>query len=222
MKRVIYILGACLALGGAVACGSSTTSSSSGGGGGGNTLPSGTLGGVAFTPVDGVAVSLPVRSCVFGGVNTSATAMLIAFTNVPNSCSAFQAVGACNDKANATLVSVTIEKANVLGGTASAIGPGTYVLNNGPPTPDASGYFTRTNLNYSKTNATCVDAAASVTPTSGSVTLTSVTSSQVAGSVTVAFSDGSSFSGSFDVAICGVSFNVCDAGNCTGTGTCVP
>jgi hypothetical protein len=220
MKRVIYILGACLALGGAVACGSST--SSSGGGGGGTTLPSGTLGGAAFTPVDGVAVWLPARTCTFGGATVSATAMLLAFTNVPSSCSAYQTVGACNDKANAIVVSAAIEKGNVSGGTASTIGPGTYSLTNGTVTPDASGNFTRTNLSYSKTNATCVNAASLVNPTSGSVTITSLTSSQVTGSVTVAFSDGSSFSGNFDVAICGVSFNVCDVGSCSGTGTCVP
>jgi hypothetical protein len=221
MKRVIYILGAYLALGGAVACGSSTSTSSSGGGGGGNTLPAGTLGGAAFTPVDGVAVSLPTSPCNFSGTSLSATAMLLAFTNVPSTCSAFQAVGACNDKANAILVSVAIARTNA-SGTASAIGPGTYSLTTGTVTPDASGNLTRTNLNYSKTNATCVDAASSVTPTSGSVTITSVTSSRVTGSVTMAFSDGSSFSGNFDVAICGVSFNVCDVGSCSGTGTCVP
>ena len=220
MKRVISILGACLALGGTVACGSGT--STSGGGGAGNTLPSGTLGGVGFTPVDGVALLLPVRTCTFSGASVSATAMLLAFTNVPSTCSAFQVVGACNDKASAILVSVAIEKGNASGGTASAIGPGTYGLTIGPPTPDASGNFTRTNLNYSKTNATCVDAASSVTPTSGSVTITSLTSSQVTGSVTAAFSDGSTFSGNFDVPICGVSFNVCDVGSCSGTGTCVP
>jgi hypothetical protein len=219
MKRVIYILGACLALGGAVACGSGTSSSS--GGGGGNTLPSGTLGGAAFTPVDGVAVLLPTSPCNISGTSLSATAMLLAFTNVPSTCSAFQAVGACNDKANAILVSVAIARTNV-SGTASAIGPGTYSLTTGTVTPDGSGNVTRTNLNYSKTNATCVDAAASVTPTSGSVTITSLTSSRVTGSLTMAFSDGSSFSGTFDMAICGVSFNVCDVGSCSGTGTCVP
>ena len=199
------------------ACGSSDNS----GGGGGGSLPSGTLGGTAFTPADATAVALAPKTCTISGVSVSASALALIFTNVASTCSAFQAVGACNDKANATAIFAEIAKGNISGTAVTAIGPGTYPLSTGNPTPDASGNFTFTSINYSKTNATCVDAASSVSATSGSVTLTSVTPA-VAGSITVAFSDGSSFSGNFSsLALCGVSFDVCSLESCSGPGTCV-
>ena len=200
------------------ACGSSANS---GGGGGAGSLPSGTLGGAAFTPVDAAAVALAPKTCTISGVSASASALGLIFSNVPSTCSAYQAVGACNDKANATAVVAEIAKANVTGTAVTAIGPGTYPLSTGNPTLDASGNATFTSIIYSKTNAACVDAASSVQATSGAVTLTSVTPA-VTGSITVTFSDGSSFSGSFgSLALCSVSFDVCSLESCSGPSTCV-
>jgi hypothetical protein len=214
-------IGAALVL---AACGSSSSDSSGnggGGGGGGSTLPTGTLGGVAFTPVDGLAFSFAPTSCTVQGFNVGMTALGLAFTSVAGSCSVFQAVGACNDKANATLVSAIFSKVST-SGTASAIVPGTYALTTGQPLPDASGNMAVTSMNYTKTNATCVNAAASVTATSGSLTIATITTTRVTGSLNVAFSDGSTFGGNFDVALCSAPFNVCDMQSCGNSGTCIP
>jgi hypothetical protein len=208
-----------------VGCGSSSSDGSStggGGGGGGGTLPSGTLAGTAFTPVDGTAAVLPPTACSVAGTGVNGNAVAIVFTNLAGTCSAYQAVGACNDKANATVVSAIVARVNVTGGTATAIGPGTYALTPGTPFPDASGNVNYTFIGYSKTNATCVNAAASVTATSGTVTISTLTGTRATGSLTVAFSDGSTFSGPFDVALCSVSFDVCALQSCTGPPSCIP
>jgi hypothetical protein len=211
-----------------VGCGSSSSDGSStgggggGGGGGGNTLPSGTLAGTAFTPADGTAAVLPPTSCSVAGTGVNGNGVAIVFTNVAGTSGTYQSVGACNDKANATVVSAIVARVNVTGGTAAAIGPGTYTLTPGTPFPDASGNVNYTFLGYSKTNATCVNAAASVTATSGTVTISTLTGTRATGSLTVAFSDGSTFSGPFDVALCNVSFDVCALQSCTGPASCIP
>jgi hypothetical protein len=208
-----------------VGCGSSSSDGSStggGGGGGGGTLPSGTLAGTAFTPADGTAAVLPPTACSVAGTSVNGTAVTMVFSSITSTCTTYQALGACNDKANVTVVTAGIARVNAAGGTASAIGPGTYNLTTGTPVPDATGNYNYVFLGYSRTNATCVNAAATVTATSGSITITSITATRATGSINIAFSDGSTFSGPFDVALCSVSFNVCALQSCTGPASCIP
>jgi hypothetical protein len=219
--RKLFVLSVAVAL---AACGSSSSSTSSGGGGDAN--PTGTLAGAAFSPTSSLAAVYPQASCPIPGttppVSVSATALVLGFTSLSNSCSVYQAIGVCDQKANMVGVMAQVARANIYGASV-ALTPGTYALNPNP-SPDAQGNLAIADFAYVKTNATCVDAAGSVTATAGSVTIASITATRATGSMSVTFSDSSTFSGSFDVAICPVTGSICSmiASTCSGTPTCVP
>jgi hypothetical protein len=84
---------------------------------------------------------------------------------------------------------------------------------------DVNGNFTQASINYIKTNATCIPQS-SITTTAGSVIISTISATRVTGSISATFSDGSSYSGPFDVPICADSTSVCSfVNNTCGTGT---
>lgn len=217
----LMMLGVALTMAG---CGSSSGGSGGtpgGGGGAGFTAPSGSLGGTAFTATGAIGIAYTPAVCTIGGT-VGFTMLQVLFTNVPNLCSAYLAVGQCSDKANLVAVNAGVQRYKP-GGATTALTAGTYPLTLTTPAADANGNYTQTFIGYMKTNVTCVDAAAAVTTTAGSLTISTISATRVTGSLTATFSDGGSYSGPFDVPICADSTSICTMMNgCTGTPACVP
>lgn len=177
------------------------------------TLPNMTLGGAGFTAADGIAVTVAPRTCGGGGV----TGLVLVFTSLPNTCGVAQGIGACNEKASATVASIRVVRVN-LTSAVGAIGAGTYTYS-ASPAPDASGNIVSIEADYTKTNATCGHTAASSTLSAATVTVTSATATRVAGTASATFTDGSTVSGVFDLPTCAMTIDPCV--NC-GTPACIP
>ncbi len=184
---------------------------------------SGTIFGQPFTPVDASALVLSQASCSFEGTTASATGLVVGFGSFSGLCDFVTQNKTCGTKANATLVNLLLVRANVIGGTASAVQPGTYTISATTPTPDAQGNITVAQVVPTKTDAACATPPSTPTATGGTITIGTV-SARVTGSADVTFSDGGRVSGTFDVPVCGFQTDVCTAlsgGDCT-TETCVP
>ncbi len=201
-----------------VACGSS---------GGGTGALSGTLAGAPFNPIEGGALIVPPTDCTVSlpGVGTSNvhfSGLLIGFGSYAGLCNFITTNGQCAEKANATLVNVEIVKGG-LSQTQNAVGPGTYPVTTGNPTPDANGNFKIAAGAYNKASTTCASTSAS-DANAGAITVSSVTSTTVTGSVAdLVFADASHLNGDFTVPICNFSFNLCALLNNTCTSTpCLP
>jgi hypothetical protein len=172
----------------------------------------GTVLGQPFDPSDGAAVRLTEEVCLFetdlADVEANASALLVGFGTYGGLCDVAQQTQACGGKANATTVSVLVLRANVLGGAAGAVEPGTYSISLESPTPDAQGRITFATALVSRTDAACADTSGAVEPTGGSVTIDRI-SDRVTGNANVTFTDGGSVSGPFDVPFCAFSTDVC-------------
>ena len=185
-----------------VACGGSTAS----GGGGGTGTVSGAVSGTSFTPVSAFAAFQaagsstncevsPDGGSVCTASSSSGQALLIALTNqAAGSCSALVAdITSKQEPSIANLDALALIVAN----EAADLTPGTYpVVTTGNPTSGSLGEF-------QTTTATC-GVGVSQQSTGGSVTLTSVSASAVAGSYSVTFGTEGTLSGTFNVDICAI------------------
>src|SRR5512133_859822 len=79
---------------------------------------SGTVLGQPFTAADATAVVLSRASCAFDGITASATGLVLGFSSFAGLCSFATQGQLCADKANATVVTALIVRANVLGTAA--------------------------------------------------------------------------------------------------------
>ncbi|WP_041448317.1 hypothetical protein [Anaeromyxobacter sp. Fw109-5] len=198
------------------------------GGGGGPAGLRGTVLGQPFEPSDGAALRLTEEACLFetelSDVEANASALLVGFGTFGGLCDVARQTQACGGKANATTVSVLVLRANVLGGAAGAVEPGTYPISRETPVPDAQGRLTFATALVSRTDATCADTSGAVEPTGGSITIDRL-SERVTGNASVTFTDGGSVSGPFDVPFCAFSTDVCTglgAGCGAANEICVP
>jgi hypothetical protein len=187
----------------------------------GPTLPSGTVLGKSFTPVEGSVIVLDGGTCTFGNVQASTTGLLLGFGSFSGMCSLVTTTNWCGAKANGTIVSGFVVRANAVGGTASALG--TYPVSAATPAPDAQGNVVFAQGFITRWDATCNVTSGFLPATAGTIRIDSITSTRVAGNVDLTFDDGSRLSGPFDVARCGFQLDVCTAmvgGSCV-TPTCV-
>jgi hypothetical protein len=191
---------------------------SSGGGGGGYTAPTGTLAGDSFTPAGTMAVVYAPAVCTGPGGSESDTRIGLMFTNVPSVCSGFLAAR-CDNRANMTAVVAFVQRYKQSGAT-TALTAGIYPLTLTAPVADANGNYTNTFISYQKFSATCAVTVTSGTATAGGVTIGSISATRVTGSISATFSDGSSYSGAFDVPVCADPMSVCSG--CSGAPACVP
>jgi len=189
----------CMALAlSALSC-SSGSSSDMGGG-----QLSGVLQGAAFNPAEGGAVVIPPGNC-----DTSFySALILGFSATSGLCTYAQEAMLCDARASDTILTVGV--VDVGTGAQTPVGPGTYTIG-GSSSRQVTASFT-------KTDATCTDSVPGTVTASGTVTLSTITASRVAGSVDLTFSDGSHAQGSFDVALCSVTVDFC--GVISGTCTC--
>jgi hypothetical protein len=165
---------------GAAACGGS----SGNGGSGGSASVQGQIGGGSVPTTDTIGV---VGTQTTGGTTPAAVAYAgVVITNVANSCALSQ--GHHNPPSTTSLVlSVAVEGA--------AVPPGTYAVG-------ASGK-TAVDAQFVRTTATCTSESASVAA-SGSVTLTTVSSTTLQGSFDITMGSGEHLSGTFTGPVCAV------------------
>jgi hypothetical protein len=169
---------------------------------------SGTAAGQPFTAADISALSLSQETCELAGVSASATGLLLGFGTFQGLCTFVTQNQGCANKANATIVTALIVRANVLGGNPGPVGPGTYVVGGSTPLPDAQGNVTIPQALVVRNDATCQDTSGTPTATSGTIQITSA-GARIAGTVDLTFEDGGRVTGSFDVPACGFQTDVC-------------
>jgi len=197
MKRTLT-----LAVMGAVVAACGGGGGSGGGGGGGSS----TQIGFVIPPTDCTSESI-------------AGVVVLVATNrsIDNACT--QASNACVEYKNLDSLALIVANYDV-GGTATAVGPGTYPLT--APAIATSG--TLAIAGVGQTDANCNDVGPSGSAT-GSITITSVTASAVSGSYDVTVGSDH-LTGSIDATICTTAFagDVCSGsvgGTCTGTTQCI-
>ena len=121
------------------------------------------------------------------------------------------------------LWSLIIVNYDTTGGTPPPVAPGTYTMNSPPP-------GTLVEVGYDMTDASCNSTAggSSYNP-SGTVTITTITATNITGSYDIVVFDGQHLTGNFDVAVCDSlnSFDICaiNSGHfvdpCSGTTQCI-
>lgn len=171
-----------------------------------------------FTPVDAAAVLSTDNGCDIPFVGpTAASGAALIFSSVGGACSFAQSlVNLCGAKANATLLEVVVANGVVGGTTAPPLVTGTYAYLATPPT----GAFRAALGTAARLGDACAALPGSpLDVVGGSVTLTAVSPSRVAGSLDLRFEDGSVHQAPFDVAVCPVALDLCAA---VTPGTCLP
>ena len=221
-----------------IACGGATTGTLGDGGGGGGNDPgpsgggnsaTGSVSGTGFTVASEVAVlGTATMDCSSGGSGSSSSSsgagagsstsssgggttctssgqiVEVVLTNRADAtCSVAQQAQASNEQlqfASFDELAVIVENVN------GDVTPGTY-----PIVAQNSNATVGSGVEFQTTNATC-SPVISTTAISGTVTLTTLTSGEVAGSYQASFGSEGSVSGTFDVAIC----NLPDSGSTNG------
>lgn len=185
----------------------------------------GTILGQPFTPADGAAVALDGARCDFDGFDANATGLVLGFGDFQGLCALVTNSQGCGVKADATIVTAVVVRANVLGGTPPSVGPGTYAVPSATPLPDAQGNVSLVQAVVARTDATCGDTSGNPVATGGSVRIDSVEASRVTGFADLTFEGtGGRVSGAFSVPRCALQADVCtvlSGGACTGQ-VCVP
>ena len=172
----------------------SSSGGSSSGGSPGSTYVLGTINGSQVPVVDAVALSS--TSYVPTGTSTAVQAVQIWITDQTATCSVLERAG---NPPNASVLIVTIE-------SNSAIGPGTYYS----VATTVAGVTSATGSGYSVDDSTCASTT-QTTSQSGSVTLTSVTSTAIAGTFSFIYYTGDVLQGGFNVPVCAADMNTLQA-----------
>lgn len=193
MTHRLLALPAALAL---AACGSPTPKQSTL-----NGTFAGTLAGTPFTPVDATAFLMEPMACDQLGAG-SFTIVWVQFSSVAGSCALATGHGYCAARAGAITANVAVVLDNEGGGTARAIGPGTYrTSDNGHV--DVSGNGGWVWAYVERRDAACAGLPGGPKEGGlGAVVLEEVGPARVRGTATFAFDDGSTLAGTFDVPTC--------------------
>jgi hypothetical protein len=222
MQRPLFVLVAAAVLG-AAGCGNDDD-----GGAAASAPPgiSGTLFGQPFTAADSSALVLPASGCNVLGFNANATGLVLGFGSFQGLCSFVTQNAGCANKANATLATVVIVRANALGGNPGPVQPGTYGVAASTPLPDTQGNITIAQAIAAKNDATCQPPAATPRATSGTVRIDAI-GTRVTGTADLTFASGDRLAGTFDVPVCAFQTDVCTVlsgmlgPTCTGTPACL-
>ena len=178
----------------------------------------GSLGGEDFVPVDSSALVLGEATCSFLGARASAAGLGLGFGSFPGMCGLATETRRCGKKARATVLSLLLVRANVAGGPARAVGPGTYAVGEGDPAPDAAGNFTVAQAFVTRTDDACAEPEGRRIATAGAIRIDAV-GERVTGAADLVFDDGSRVAGAFDVAACAYRTDVCTALSGAGCGS---
>ncbi len=183
-------------------------------GGGGSGSATGTVAGSTFTVASEIGINSPAlgqTSCTSapdGGAtctsSSSGQAVGVLLTNrAAADCGLLLESNPDTNFANFAYLSLGVVSGD------GTVGPGTYAI---------AGGNVGASEEYATSSATCEEAL-DVTATSGSITLTEVSATSVAGTYDVTFGTQGSFTGSFEASVC----TLPDGGISTGGSTaCVP
>ena len=182
-------------------------------GGGGDPL----FGG--FTPMGGTAVVLAPANCDIPFVGMSAVSGIgFHFGDFPDACGVVTQTMLCGTKANSTSVIGFVFNGEVGAASIGPVGPGTYRFLRDPP----SGAFLASAAEAAQVDGACM--GDTLGQNGGSITISTITATNLAGSFDIDLEEGTSVSHDFDVAICPVTVDLCDrlTAGCIGQFVCVP
>jgi len=180
-------------------------------GGGGGTATSnpakGTIGGVAFSPVDVAALSLGPKACNLGAFgNINAAGVAIQFASTANVCADLVSA-TCVAHANSQGVTVFIANAPFSGDATLTKGVYNVVADTSSALTSAGfkGAFAESH----DLGAACAPKSTSTRAT-GTVELTEASATRFAGHVNITFDDGSKLAGDFSAPTCaGSTADIC-------------
>lgn len=176
-----------------------------------------------FTPADATAVVFPATTCDIPIVGvTSISGLAILEGSFDGACEFITASRFCDRKADATLVLSVAVRGVTGGGTAPALGPGTYPYLAAPPT---SATFAAAIASAAKTDDACSALPGTATSMdAGQIVVSSITADRATGSLDLRFDDGSSRGGSFDLPLCPPPADLCAllTGAGCGVRACLP
>lgn len=208
----------------AMACGSSSSNSNS---------VTGTIGGSSFSPAEVAGFYVAPQTCNLPVVgSTPLTAIGIFFNSTTNTCND---VVQCVAHRSAREVTVVIAKFPLIQtGAQPSITTGDYTIAGGatsisqpqsvdPNTGIATIAFATATRTANDVTCTPTVSFAAASP-AGTVHISDVSATHIAGTVNLTFEDGGTLSGSFSVTPCGTAPNVCTlaqaGGLCSGAPTC--
>ena len=206
-----------------------------GGGGGSSSNPvSGTIGGQAFTPAEVSAVVAGPSHCTVMSNDVDVKAFALRFASFTGVCTALASDPLCELTHSAQSVTVVFADVGV-GMTPPTLGAGTFTLTTDPtsltsaeahtnPSDPLVGTLSIAFGGAIVTDATCQMATAPQVA-QGTLTVSSVSATQIKGSVDLTFGTGTDkLKGDFTAALCSPIENVCpladSGGTCTGAPTC--
>jgi len=207
-----------------------------GGGGGGSSegAVSGTIGGQAFTPTETRAVIAGPSNCTVQSTPVNVKAFALRFASFTGVCTALASDPLCELTHSAQTVSVVFADVGV-GGVSPTLGAGTFTLTSDPtsltgaeahtnPSDPLVGTLSIAFGGAVVTGASCQMATAPQAA-QGTLTVKSVTASEITGSVDLTFGTGTDMlKGDFAAALCSPITDVCPlaetGGTCSGTPTC--
>jgi len=169
-----------------------------------------------FTPTSGAAVILAPATCIIPVVGTTGiSGILVELASGADACNVLTQAKQCGVGASSTTV-LGGAVLGAVGGTVGPAGPGTYPwLANEP-----SGPFRASLGSAAQADAVCSGQATDMT--GGSIVISNVTGTSVAGSMDLGFENGQSFQQAFDVSICPVTIDICSLFYPCFTFACVP
>jgi hypothetical protein len=162
-----------------------------GGSGTGTATVSGTVDGGSLTPVSTLGYATVVTCPDAGSV-------AFAFSGIADfvaSCTSLQ-----SDKANSTTLGMFVLRFGQQ--TQQPIAPGTYSVSVGFPTPDDAGVISFVSATFEKLGAACQRTVSS-DATSGTIVISSVSSTSIAGTFDLTFGGGR-LTGTFNSPICSI------------------
>jgi hypothetical protein len=199
MRKLVAALGVV-----ALACGSSSS--------GGSSNPSGTVGGKAFTTTEAVAyqstgnATSPCTLTLIGlQLQVVMTVLGLEFSSATGSCADLTS-STCSTAASSRAVRLAVARAAIVGpgGTAptTTITPGTYTLTSDASNLQLPSIGTVSTLAVG--GSTDASDACHVTSStaSGTLQISSITSTQVNGRVDLTFTDGGKLQGDFTASTC--------------------
>jgi hypothetical protein len=173
-----------------------------------------------FAATSGAAVILAPATCSnipFPGP-TAISGILVELARGADACNVLTQAKQCGSGSGSTTLLAGAFSGVVGGSSVDPAGPGVYPWLKDPP----SGAFKASTTTAAQVDAVCTAAAGSPTQTAGgSVTIETVSSSNVTGSMDLQFDNGQAYAQAFDAAICPVSIDVCSLFSFCGSHTCV-
>jgi hypothetical protein len=169
-----------------------------------------------FTPTSGAAVILAPATCtnIFPLPATGVSGILVELTGGADACNVLTRAQQCGVGSGSTEV-LGVAVLGAVGGIVGPAGPGTYPWLANPP----SGAFLATDGWAVQADA-CSFLGTNMT--GGSIVISTVTGTSVAGSMDVGFENGQVFQQAFDVSICPVSIDICSLFDPCFPPVCVP